>query len=78
MSDFKSRYFGGEMIRGSVRSYCKYGFSYRDLEELLLERGVDADHMTATVGLSITRRNRSGCGGNENLPRLQGRGMKST
>jgi transposase, IS6 family len=29
-----------------VRGYCKYGISYRDLEEMLCERGVDVDHTT--------------------------------
>ena len=25
---------------------CKYGISYRDLEEMMLERGVEVDHST--------------------------------
>jgi IS6 family transposase len=29
-----------------VRWYCKYGVSYRDLEEMLEERGIDLDHTT--------------------------------
>ena len=29
-----------------VRWYCKYGVSYRDLEEMMEERGVDLDHTT--------------------------------
>ena len=29
-----------------MRWYCKYGISYRDLEEMLLERGVEVDHST--------------------------------
>jgi len=29
-----------------VRWYCKYGISYRDLEEMMLERGVEVDHTT--------------------------------
>jgi transposase-like protein len=31
---------------GCVRWYCKYGISYRDLEEMMLERGVEVDHTT--------------------------------
>ena len=31
----------------AVRWYCKYGISYRNLEEMLDERGVDVDHTTA-------------------------------
>ena len=30
----------------AVRWYLRYGLSYRDLEELLAERGVDVDHVT--------------------------------
>ena len=29
-----------------VRWYLRYGLSYRDVEELLAERGVDVDHVT--------------------------------
>jgi len=46
MSDFKWRHFKGEMILGCVRWYCKYGISYRDLEEMMLERGMEVDHTT--------------------------------
>jgi hypothetical protein len=30
----------------AVRWYLRYGLSYRDLEELLAERGLDVDHVT--------------------------------
>jgi transposase-like protein len=30
----------------AVRSYLRYGLSYRDVEELLAERGVEVDHGT--------------------------------
>lgn len=30
----------------AVRWYLRYGLSYRDLEELLAERGIDVDHVT--------------------------------
>jgi IS6 family transposase len=46
MSDFKWRHFRGEIILSGVRWYCKYGISYRDLEEMMLERGLDVDHTT--------------------------------
>jgi len=46
MSDFKWRHFQGEIILQCVRWYCKYGISYRDLEEMMEERGVDVDHTT--------------------------------
>jgi transposase-like protein len=46
MSDFKWRHFRGEIILSCVRWYGKYGISYRDLEEMMLERGLDVDHTT--------------------------------
>jgi transposase-like protein len=44
--DFKWRHFEGAIILWAVRWYCKYGISYRELEEMLKERGVDVDHTT--------------------------------
>ncbi len=35
---------GGDHV--AVRWYLRFGLSYRDLEELLVERGVDVDHVT--------------------------------
>ncbi len=46
MLDFKWRHYQGDVILGCVRWYCKYGISYRDLEEMMLERGVEVDHTT--------------------------------
>lgn len=46
MSDFKWRHYQGDIILGCVRWYCKYGISYRDLEEMMLERGFEVDHTT--------------------------------
>ncbi len=34
------------MILLAVRWYLRFGLSYRDLEELLAERGIDVDHVT--------------------------------
>src|ERR1700712_3297448 len=33
-------------VRWAVRWYVRYGLSYRDLEELLAERGITVDHVT--------------------------------
>jgi transposase, IS6 family len=30
----------------AVRWYLRFGLSYRDVEELLAERGIDVDHVT--------------------------------
>ena len=46
MTDFKWRPYQGELILGCVRWYYKYGISYRELEEMLLERGFEVDHTT--------------------------------
>ncbi|MGO8872930.1 MAG: IS6 family transposase [Acidimicrobiales bacterium] len=35
-----------EVILIAVRWYLRYGLSYRDLEELLAERGIEVDHVT--------------------------------
>ena len=46
MSDFKGRHFEGEIVLWAVRWYCRYGVSYRDLEQMIGERGVSIDHLT--------------------------------
>ncbi|MCZ7859139.1 IS6 family transposase [Agrobacterium salinitolerans] len=46
MSNFKWRHFQGEVILWAVRWYCRYGVSYRDLEQMMGERGVPVDHST--------------------------------
>jgi IS6 family transposase len=46
MSDFKGRHFEGEIVLWAVRWYCRYGVSYRDLEQMMGERGVLVDHST--------------------------------
>jgi transposase, IS6 family len=35
-----------DVIVLAVRWYLRYGLSYRDVEELLVERGVEVDHVT--------------------------------
>lgn len=46
MNPFHGRHFQGEIILWAVRWYCKYGISYRELQEMLAERGVNVDHTT--------------------------------
>jgi hypothetical protein len=43
---FKRRRFPVDIILVCVRWYCKYGISYRDLAEMMQERGVDMDPST--------------------------------
>ena len=38
--------FPPEVILLAVRWYLRFGLSYRDLEELLAERGIEVDHVT--------------------------------
>ena len=38
--------FPREVISVAVRWYLRYGLSYRDIEELLAERGITVDHVT--------------------------------
>jgi transposase-like protein len=46
LSIFKRRRFPVEIILLCVRWYCKYGISYRDLAEMMQERGVEVDPST--------------------------------
>jgi len=43
---FKWRHFEPEIIVCAVRWYLRFSLSYRDVEELLIERGLLADHTT--------------------------------
>jgi IS6 family transposase len=45
-SAFAGFRFPPEVISVAVRWYLRYGLSYRDVEELLAERGVVVDHVT--------------------------------
>ncbi len=45
-SPFKWRHFEGETILLCVRWYLRYALSYRDLEEMMGERGIAVDHTT--------------------------------
>ena len=44
--EFKGRWFAKEVILQCIRWYLSYGLSYRDLEEMMAERGVVVDHST--------------------------------
>ena len=43
---FKWRQTAPELIICAVRWYLRYSLSFRDVEELLAERGLEADHTT--------------------------------
>ncbi len=68
MSDFKWRSFQGDVILGCTRWYCKYGINYRELEEMMLERGFKVDRtrrsICSFVRFSIiSRKLKDVCGG---------------
>ena len=44
--DFKWRHYESEIILTSVRWYLRYSLSYRDLAEILNERGLSVVHST--------------------------------
>lgn len=45
-SAFAGFRFPPEIVLQAVRWYLRYGLSYRDVEELLGERGIEVDHVT--------------------------------
>src|SRR4051795_5568720 len=44
--DFKGRHYEVTLILQAVSWYLRYPLSYRDIEELFLERGLEVDHST--------------------------------
>ena len=46
MIDFKGHQYPKIVILYAVFFYVRYGVSYRDLEEIMAERGVEVDHAT--------------------------------
>jgi IS6 family transposase len=45
-NSFKWKHFAEEIILQTIRWYLKYSLSYRNLEEMMAERGVEVDHTT--------------------------------
>lgn len=43
---FRGRHFQDTIIILCVRWYLRYSLSYRDLEEIMAERGLTVDHVT--------------------------------
>jgi putative transposase len=46
MIEFKGSHFEREIVLWGVRWYVAYPISYRQLEEMMEERGVEVDHAT--------------------------------
>jgi transposase-like protein len=45
-SPFKRRHYPPELILLCVRRHCRQQLSYRDVEEMMRERGLDLDRST--------------------------------
>ena len=45
-NSFKWKHYAGEIILLNVRWYLKYPLSYRNLKEMMAERGIEVDHTT--------------------------------
>jgi hypothetical protein len=45
-NSFKWKHFVGEIILLNVRWYLRYPLSYRNLKEMMIERGIQVDHST--------------------------------
>jgi transposase-like protein len=52
---FKWRHFQAEIILLCVRWYLRYPLSYRDLEEMMIERGLHIDHTTIYRSRAVLR-----------------------
>src|SRR5271168_4766188 len=63
---FKWRQFEPEVILLAVGWYLRFSLSYRDVEELLAERGLHADHVT--VWRWVQRNACDGTDGQRNAP----------
>ena len=59
MISFKGAQFPREVILFAVFFYVRYTVSYRDLEEILAERGVQVDHATLE-GIEVANMIRKG------------------
>jgi transposase-like protein len=46
VNSVKWKHYAGEIILLNVRWYLKYALSYRNLQEMMAERGVEVDHTT--------------------------------
>jgi len=48
-AQFKGRHFEASLILQAVSWYLRYPLSYRDIEEMFLERGLEVDHSTLNL-----------------------------
>jgi transposase-like protein len=55
-STFARFYFPPDVIVLTVRWYLRFNLSYRNLEELLAERGIEVDHTSVYRGSNASSR----------------------
>ena len=60
-SAFAGFRFPAEVIMLAVRWYLRYGLSYRDVEELLVERRIEVDHGSRPT-MAGSKRGCNSCG----------------
>ena len=53
MIDFKGAHYPSEVILYAVFFYVRYGVSYRDLEEIMAERGVSGSRYAQSMGCAL-------------------------
>src|SRR6476661_5086390 len=76
---FKWRQFEPEVILLAVGWYLRFSLSYRDVEELLAERGFLVDHVTVWRWSSVTRQKFSAdCDRGSDQPTTVGRWTRPT
>jgi hypothetical protein len=54
MISFKGTHFPKDVILYAVFFYVRYGVSYRDLEEIMEERGVNVDQLYQNLPINAT------------------------
>ena len=52
-SSFAGFRFPPKVIMLAVRWYLRYGLSYRDVKELLAQRGIAVDQVTISMGATV-------------------------
>jgi transposase-like protein len=76
---FDGRHFDREVIVLCVRWYLRFKLSFRDLAEMMAERGLTMVHTTIMRWCTTMLRSLSGAGsGSHNQPGIRGGSMRPT
>ncbi len=60
MIDFKGAHYPKDVILFAVWFYVRFPVSYRDLEEIMAERGVEVDHATLNRWVALLHKSCEG------------------